>query len=402
MSKVSQPPQSQPPPSKRFKHDRSDLRNFLGRGSPRSTAAGGSKEVSHTSPENSNPGSTSNPGLQSRRSQTRPRNSQSSMQLHHLNLSFLASEEDPSSLPPAGRLAHCTRVWASITSDPWVLSAVKGYALELDHQPHQVHAPYQRALSSEAERTLDLEVGKLLDKKAVVRVEPSPGQFVSSVFTVPKKDGSQRLVVNLKPLNRAVSKQRFKMEGAHMLKDLVRKGDWMTSIDAYMSVPIHPPHRKWLRFLWKGQLYEFQCLPFGLSSAPRVFTKILRPVMAVLRRRGIRCIIYIDDLLLLSQSKEELVEITKEVLDLLRLLGFVINWVKSILTPCQTILFLGFVVDSRKLSLILPEDKLMRIQRDCLQTLQMPSLSLHYLARLIGRMAATSQAILPAPEAFNI
>ena len=149
MSKVSQPPQSQPPPSK---HDRSDLRNFLGRALPRSTAAGGSKEVSHTSPENSSPGSTSNPGLQSRRSQTRPRNSQSSPHLHAAapfkpvlprirGRLFLS--------PPCRSSSSLHAGMGIITSDPWVLSAVKGYALELDHQPHQVHAPYQRALSSE-------------------------------------------------------------------------------------------------------------------------------------------------------------------------------------------------------------------------------------------------------------
>lgn len=68
-----------------------------------------------------------------------------------------------------------------------------------------------------------------------------------------------------------------------MLKDLLQPGDWMATIDlkdAYLSVTIREQHRKYLCFVWNDQLYEFQCLPFGLCSAPRVFTKLLKPVLA--------------------------------------------------------------------------------------------------------------------------
>ena len=71
--------------------------------------------------------------------------------------------------------------------------------------------------------------------------------------------------MNLKPLNTFVQKAHFKMEGVHMVKELLRKDDWMVSIDlkdAYLSVPVVPTHRKYLRFKWKDQIHEFQCLPF--------------------------------------------------------------------------------------------------------------------------------------------
>ena len=90
----------------------------------------------------------------------------------------------------------------------------------------------------------------------------------------------------------------------------------MTTIDlkdAFLSVLIHADHRKFLRFQWKGALYEFQCLPFGLTSAPCVFTKLLRPVMTVLHWQGIRCMTFIDDLLLLHPSRKELKKISVEV-----------------------------------------------------------------------------------------
>ncbi len=81
------------------------------------------------------------------------------------------------------------------------------------------------------------------------------------------------------------------MENIDSVKHLLRPGDFMATIDlkdAYFSVPIDLRDRKYLRFLWDNALYEFTCLPFGYNLAPRVFTKILKPVQSALRSRGIR------------------------------------------------------------------------------------------------------------------
>ena len=64
-------------------------------------------------------------------------------------------------------------------------------------------------------------------------------------------------------------------------------GDHMASLDlkdAYFSVPIVWPHRKYFRFLWQFELYEFTCLPFGYSLAPLAFTKIniFKSIMPIL------------------------------------------------------------------------------------------------------------------------
>jgi len=74
-----------------------------------------------------------------------------------------------------------------------------------------------------------------------------------------------------------------------MLKDLLRKGNWLAKIDlkdTFFSTPMHPSHKKFLRFIFKERTYQFNCLPFGLSSAPWMFTKILKPALAILRERG--------------------------------------------------------------------------------------------------------------------
>jgi len=138
------------------------------------------------------------------------------------------------------------------------------------------------------------EVHKLLQKEAV-SVVPSTctKSFLSRVFLVSKKDGSQRPVINLYQLNQFVIWEHFKMENIHLVEDLIQEGNWMIKMDlkdAYFSIPIHQEHCQWLRFQWQQQVYEFQCLPFGLSSAPRVFTKVTRPILAWLRQLGIRMV----------------------------------------------------------------------------------------------------------------
>lgn len=110
--------------------------------------------------------------------------------------------------------------------------------------------------------------------------------------------------------------------------------------DAYLSVPVAQEDR----FGWKEVLYEFQCLPFGLSSAPRVFTKLLKPVVSFLRGRGIRCILFLDDMLVMDHTKQELQKATHKIV--LQILEFRINWEKSVLNPTQVIQHLGLVVAS--------------------------------------------------------
>ena len=202
----------------------------------------------------------------------------------------------------------------------------------------------------------------MLDKQAISKVKMnSPQGFYSQMFLVPKKDGRQRPVINLKRLNQSVKTEHFKMEGIHMLKDLLKAGDWMAKIDlkdAYFMIPIAQEDREFLCFQWKDRSYQFNCLPFGLSSAPWVFTKTTRPMVAALRELGLRLIIYIDDILAMAETESLLRDHTTAVIYLLENLGFVINHPKSELTPTQEIDFLGFTVNSTKMELKLPGEKI--------------------------------------------
>ena len=78
---------------------------------------------------------------------------------------------------------------------------------------------------------LDLEIQKMLAKGAITISSEEQGQFVGHLFLRPKKNGSQRPVFNLKPLNKFVQYEHFKMEGMPMVLDLVQEGYWITKVD---------------------------------------------------------------------------------------------------------------------------------------------------------------------------
>ena len=59
--------------------------------------------------------------------------------------------------------------------------------------------------------------------------------------------------------------------------------------------------RKFLQFQANNQLFQFRGWPNGLAEAPRLFTLVLKPVISVLEKLGIKCVIFIDDLLLMQQ-----------------------------------------------------------------------------------------------------
>lgn len=206
-------------------------------------------------------------------------------------------------------------------------------------------------------------IEKLRNLGAIRTCTPVAGQFLSSYFLVPKSDGSFRFVLNLKKLNKFICTSHFKMEDGRTAEKLMSQGDFLANIDlenAYFLIPIHETSSKYLRFYFEGQIFEFLCLPFGLNIAPWLFTKIMKPVVNLLRRKGFRSVIYLDDFLCLGSSEELCQSNVEETIKLLEVLGFVINYKKSSLVPKQKCEFLGIIYDSLSMTRKLPERKVQK------------------------------------------
>ena len=297
--------------------------------------------------------------------------------------------------------------WRKLTSDPEILQTVQGYQIDFLWPPVQRTVPRQVSMSKVKHKACTKEVEMMERKGAITQVDHCPGEYISTIFVVPKGSGGFRPVFNMKKLNHAIRDEHFKMESIQSVKHLIQRGDFMISVDlkdAYFAIPIHAQHRKFLRFEWEEKLLEFQVCPFGMKSAPRMFTKLLKPVVSHLRKMSIRIVIYLDDLLLLADSRKHCLQQRDTIIKLLIRLGFIINWEKSMLIPTQKIRFLGHLVNSKELTLSLPQDKLETLQEECLNLMEHKVVSAKKLASLfrqddcVSRGYSRGTGVLPLPS----
>ena len=190
------------------------------------------------------------------------------------------------------------------------------------------------------------------------------------------------------------------MKGLTTLRDLLRHGDWLIKVDlkdAYFTVPVHPDHQCYLRFSTEGVNYQFTCLPFGLTCAPWAFTKIMKAVVALLRSWGTRMVIYINDILIISESAVQAGQHLEVLTHILQSLDFIINTEKLVMTPNQELEFLGKMVNTNTLLVSLPADKVKQIRAEAVRISNMNTLSTRLLSHFLGKLSAATQAIPPAP-----
>ena len=185
-----------------------------------------------------------------------------------------------------GQIQYRGREWKDLTSDKTILEMINGTKVELS----QSGASGKQATNSsyytnkEEKRVINNELQELL-RAGVITPSKHEGEFVSGIFTPQKIDGMYRMILNLKEFNKNVEYKKFEMETLKPALNPVTKNCWMASIDlvsAYYCVPIAREHRKYLNFLWQGQLYEYTCYSNGLAQCPRCFTKITKPIYAYL------------------------------------------------------------------------------------------------------------------------
>lgn len=290
-----------------------------------------------------------------------------------------------------GRLRFFLENWKQITSDRSILQAISGFKIQFDEEvsSYKVH-PIN---FNQSERIIMQEqIEKLITKGVITTSQHEIGETVSNVFLRRKKDGVKyRMILNLKPLNKFVEYHHFKMDSLETAKLMMKKDCYLASVDlsdAYFSVPIHTSHRKFLKFLFNGQLYEFTALPQGLACAPRLFTKILKPFYAKMRELGHQCMGYIDDSFVVADTVEECLDAVNDMILQFEKLGFVINKEKSILTPVHSLEFLGYKLDSKSMTVSLPSDKAERIVQMCRKLIAADESTIQFLSEVLGTMNA--------------
>ena len=184
----------------------------------------------------------------------------------------------PQITPVGGRPSNFLEGWKRIANDPYVLSIVaKGYRLRFTSPPLLRQTPWEIRSPQGPEEISGMreQITLMLQKNAITEVPPNSPGFYSNVFLIRKASGRWRPVIDLKNLNAHIHAPHFRMFTTNSVLSSVRKGDYVFKTDlqdAYFHVPIHPSSRKYLGFAFQNKVYQFQVLPFGLNTAPRVFT----------------------------------------------------------------------------------------------------------------------------------
>ena len=289
----------------------------------------------------------------------------------------------------AGNTKNFVSKWKELTSDPEILDYVRHCHIEFTEDPtlYSQHGPHQ--FNVEQQNNISIEVDKLLKLGVISKSVHVEGECISPIFALPKPDGSYRLIFNFKHCNQAVLYRHFKMDTLTAILNLVTPGCYMASIDlkhAYYTIPIAQEQQKFLKFVWNDQLYEFTTLPMGLSSSPRIFTKVMKPVLAKLRQKGHINSGFIDDFYLQGQ---EISHCTVNLSDTVRLfiaLGLHVHPDKCILIPSQEILMLGFLINSLLMTVKLPLEKKERLRDLCMQILHGTRFTIQCIAKLVDHL----------------
>ena len=197
------------------------------------------------------------------------------------------------------RLAGFHTQWESLLGTCRATMVLQtGVVLQFISSPPLTRVPVSFGTRDSA-HALQAAVDTLIAKGAVhrVRMRHSLG-FYSRLFLVPKTTGELRPVIDLSTLNLHLVIPHFRMETAGSVRSAIQRYEWTTSIDiqdAYLHIPMAAAASRYLRFQVNRQVYQFGCLPFGLATSPREFTKMLRPVVHLLRLQGIKVHVYLDD-----------------------------------------------------------------------------------------------------------
>ncbi len=307
------------------------------------------------------------------------------------------------------RYVDCT-VGATCTASGSVACAAQPVSLAHAHNSTRLRDSVRQATSqfsgiletsvrAQNAPVLREEIAVLLAKGAIEPVPPAEMRqgFYSPYFIVPKKGGGLRPILDLRLLNRALHRLPFKMLTHRRMIKCVQPRDWFAAIDlkdAYFHVSILPRHRPFLRFAFEGRAWQYRVLPFGLSLSPRVFTKVVEGALAPLREVGVRILNYLDDWLILAQSRGQLCGHRDLVLRHLSQLGLRVNWEKSKLSPAQRISFLGVELDSVSMTARLTEERAQSVL-NCLSSFGGRTVvPLKQFQRLLGHMASAA-AVTP-------
>lgn len=214
--------------------------------------------------------------------------------------------------------------------------------IKLNNDTPVVYRPYK--LSHQEKLTVREIVRDLLDKKII---RESQSEYASPIILVKKKDGSDRMCVDYRALNRVTVKDRYPLPLIDDHIDRLGNFKYFTSLDmatGFHQIPISEESIHKTGFVTPEGHYEYLKMPYGLANSPVVYQRIINDTLRRFIDAG-NVLVYIDDVLIMSNSVDEGLKLLREVLQTLTKAGFSINLRKCSFLATE-IEYLGRVVSA--------------------------------------------------------
>ena len=198
-----------------------------------------------------------------------------------------------------------------------------------------------RRFSEPVNREIERQCAELL-KLDVIRHSKSP--WSAPIVPIWKKDGTLRLCVDYRRLNKVTKADRYPMPHMSDLVFSLKGAKFFTTLDlvkGYYQIPLDSKSAEYTAFSTPQNHYEFKRLSFGLKNAPASFQREMKMILQELDSRKV--VVYIDDILILGDTYEEHLDLVAKVLSTLEAYGMKIkptkcSWFREEAT------FLGHVV----------------------------------------------------------
>ena len=177
---------------------------------------------------------------------------------------------------------------------------------------------------------------------------------VQPIISFNSETGEKRLTLDLLHVNQYLFKSKFRCKDVSTAREVLNTGDFMFSFDmksGYNHVEIFSGHRQYLSFSWtfssvQFRYFHFEVVPFGISSAPYLFTKILKLLVKKWRLEGKTIVVFLDDgprsAIGYIKAKISSLAVHSDLLTS----GFIPNEEKSIWDPTQVITWFGTVINT--------------------------------------------------------
>ena len=223
---------------------------------------------------------------------------------------------------------------------------------------------------------------------------------VSPIKCIPKKKGDFRLITDLRYVNAKCTPPKFKNEDINTVINLIKPKDFIVTADlknGFFHIPVHPDQQELLGFAFQNKYYKWTVLPFGHCCSPYFFCKVLRPVIAYLRSKGIKVVVYVDDFILLSP--QHLIQKQTELfLATLEQLGWSVNYEKSSLEPALIKIFIGYVIDNtgETTAIKVTQERTRKLKKEVSRALRSGTVTARGLARIAGQCISMCKCIFPA------